>query len=137
MLVAGAVAFQIVRSSSAAADLREGQSLYQANCASCHGANLQGQPDWQTPLADGRMPAPPHDETGHTWHHPDGDLFTIVKFGMGGLVEGYDSAMPAFTGTLTDREIELVLDFIKSRWPPREREYQDARTRERNEAGGL
>ncbi|MGR3200120.1 MAG: c-type cytochrome, partial [Paracoccus sp. (in: a-proteobacteria)] len=40
-----------------------GQRLYAENCASCHGADLEGQPDWQTPLENGRYPAPPHDET--------------------------------------------------------------------------
>ncbi|MCW5719495.1 MAG: cytochrome c, partial [Bauldia sp.] len=67
--------FFVFRASVAAADLRAGQTLYLANCASCHGVDLEGQPNWQTPLADGRFPAPPHDETGHTWHHSDAQLF--------------------------------------------------------------
>lgn len=128
--IAGGVAIGLVRASSNAADLQTGRTLYLANCASCHGADLEGQPNWQTRLPDGRLPAPPHDETGHTWHHPDQDLFTIVKFGMAGLVEGYDGGMPAFAGILSDREIELALAFLKSRWPERERQYQAGRTRE-------
>lgn len=128
---AGLSVFFLVRSASTSADLQTGHTLYLANCAACHGADLEGQPNWQTPLADGRMPAPPHDASGHTWHHPDQDLLTIVRLGMGGLVEGYDSAMPAFADVLTDREIDLVLGFIKSTWPGRELEYQRARTRER------
>ena len=47
-------------------DVVAGQSLYADNCASCHGANLEGQPNWQSPDADGVLPAPPHDGTGHT-----------------------------------------------------------------------
>ena len=31
-----------------------GRELYAANCASCHGANLEGQPDWKTPLPSER-----------------------------------------------------------------------------------
>ena len=53
-------------------DAVAGQVLYQENCASCHGANLEGEPDWRSPKEDGRLPAPPHDETGHTWHHGEG-----------------------------------------------------------------
>lgn len=51
---------------------------------------------------------------------------------MGAIVEGYGpSGMPAFSGLITDREIETILRFIKSTWPPQEREYQRERTRER------
>ena len=101
-----------------------GQDLYVANCASCHGANLEGQPDWKRRLESGRMPAPPHDETGHTWHHADRQLFTITKLGVGGVVPGYESDMPAFEGVLTDEEIRAVLAFIKSTWPDRRRAFQ-------------
>ena len=31
------------------------------------------------------LPAPPHNETGHTWHHPDEMLFAITKYGREGL----------------------------------------------------
>src|SRR4051812_48817691 len=48
-----------------------GKIVYAQHCASCHGANLEGQPDWQHRMPNGRWPAPPHDATGHTWHHPD------------------------------------------------------------------
>ncbi len=37
-----------------------GKSLYEDHCASCHGADLEGQPNWQIPDQDGFMPAPPH-----------------------------------------------------------------------------
>ena len=56
-------------------DLDRGQALYADSCAACHGANLEGQPDWRVPGADGILPAPPHDETGHTWHHDNQLLF--------------------------------------------------------------
>lgn len=58
-----------------------GRSLYGQHCASCHGVNLEGQPDWRKPLPNGRLPAPPHDASGHTWHHPDEILFRITKEG--------------------------------------------------------
>jgi len=94
-----------------------GQALYAQNCASCHGANLEGQPNWRRRLDSGRMPAPPHDESGHTWHHSDQDLFKLTKFGVGAVVPGYESDMPAFEGILSDRQIMAVLAYIKSQWP--------------------
>ena len=101
-----------------------GRQVYAQNCASCHGAELQGQPDWRRRLSNGRMPAPPHDESGHTWHHSDQDLFDITKLGVGGIVAGYESDMPAFEDILSDEEIAAVLAFIKSTWPERQRESQ-------------
>jgi mono/diheme cytochrome c family protein len=70
------------------------------------------------------MPAPPHDETGHTWHHSDQDLFDITKLGVGGVVAGYESDMPAFGDILSDKEITAALAFIKSTWPERQRDVQ-------------
>jgi len=101
-----------------------GQKIYSEYCASCHGANLEGQPNWKRRLENGRMPAPPHDESGHTWHHSDQDLFAITKRGVGGVVPGYESDMLAFGEILSDEEIVAVLAFIKSTWPERQRDVQ-------------
>jgi len=101
-----------------------GQRIYAENCASCHGANLEGQPNWKRRLENGRMPAPPHDDSGHTWHHSDQDLFAITKLGVGGVVPGYESDMLAFGDILSDEEIAAVLAFIKSTWPERQRDVQ-------------
>lgn len=105
-----------------------GSRLYAEHCASCHGRNLEGQPDWTTRLPNGRLPAPPHDATGHTWHHSDADLKLITSKGMTAIVPDYQSDMPAFGDVLSDTEIKAILDFIKSTWPERERAYQTART---------
>ncbi|WP_274626825.1 c-type cytochrome [Arvimicrobium flavum] len=102
-----------------------GRQLYAENCASCHGANLEGQPDWKRPGPNGRLPAPPHDASGHTWHHSDDQLFAITKFGTAAIVgNGYESDMPGFGDRLSDGEIRAVLDFIKAAWPEREAEHQ-------------
>ncbi|HEB79278.1 MAG TPA: cytochrome c [Rhodospirillales bacterium] len=59
-----------------------GRMAYQQYCAPCHGAKLEGQPNWRIRKPDGKLPAPPHDQTGHTWHHPDQHLFRITKNGV-------------------------------------------------------
>ena len=94
-----------------------GEQVYREHCASCHGANLQGQTDWRRRGPDCRLPAPPHDETGHTWHHPDDVLFRITKQGVSAIVPDYESDMPAYADVLTDAGIWAVLAFIKSQWP--------------------
>ena len=122
----------IERSSLARIEL--GKNLYAENCASCHGANLEGQtPEWRKPDADGVFPAPPHDETGHTWHHDDQVLFDYTKLGGARMmassgVEDFNSGMPAFEETLSDGEIWAVLDFIKSTWPAHIQDQQRQRT---------
>jgi mono/diheme cytochrome c family protein len=94
----------------------DGRAVYAEHCASCHGKNLEGQPSWRERLPNGRLPAPPHDANGHTWHHPDRQLFEITKNGVAGMVPGYQSDMPAFASSLSDEQIWAVLAFIKSRW---------------------
>ena len=110
-------------------DIVAGQSLYADNCASCHGANLEGQPNWRSLNADGVLPAPPHDGTGHTWHHDNELLFEYTKLGGAAALEfrgiaGFNSGMPAFNDTLTDNEIWDILTYIRSTWSEREREVQ-------------
>ena len=98
-----------------------GQAVYAQSCASCHGPNLEGKPEWKTPLADGSLPPPPHDSTGHTWHHPDELLLNIIA--NGGDAK-YNFQMPGFKDQLSEEEIAAVLDFIKNNWEREEREYQ-------------
>lgn len=95
-----------------------GQQLYRDYCAACHGADLEGQENWKEPDADGFLPAPPHDATGHTWHHADGLLIAIVAQGTEAIVGGnYRSNMTGFSDQLTEEEILDVLAYIKSTWP--------------------
>ena len=80
---------------------------------------LEGQPNWRIRKPDGLLPAPPHDESGHTWHHADQQLFRLTKFGLAPPLapEGYRSEMPAFGSILSDKQIWAVLAYIKSQWP--------------------
>lgn len=98
-----------------------GADLYARHCAACHGAELEGQPDWRSPKPDGTYPAPPHDASGHTWHHDDAMLFDYVARGGQAVLDdmgvSFKSAMPAFGTVLSDAEITRILDFIASTWP--------------------
>ena len=135
----GAIIFALLQEGYSPADpgnpeqVARGKTVYAQHCAACHGTRLEGQPNWQERLPTGRMPAPPHDASGHTWHHPDHVLFGITKLG---LVPGkyappkYESDMPAFSKQLTDDEIWAVLAYIKSTWSDEIRRAQSEITRD-------
>jgi mono/diheme cytochrome c family protein len=113
-------------------DIALGALLYQDNCAACHGVNLEGRPDWQVPNPDGTLPAPPHDVTGHTWHHDNALLFDYTKRGGQAAlaargITDFKSGMPAFDGVITDADIWNVLAYIRSTWPERAQEIQASR----------
>lgn len=98
--------------------VERGKIVYAAECASCHGKNLEGQPNWRQRDENGKLPAPPHDETGHTWHHSASLLIDLTKRGpqaIAGLE--YETDMPAYENILSDEDIVAVLTYIKSRWP--------------------
>ena len=116
-------------------DLAQGAALYAEHCASCHGTDLEGAPNWRKMGVDGLYPAPPHDETGHTWHHGDRLLFDYTKLGgeetlaMRGVTD-FESAMPGFGHVLSDEQVRDVLAFIKSTWPKLMRRHQEEMTRQ-------
>lgn len=113
------------------AHIIRGKQIYEMHCAACHGAKLEGQANWRERLPTGRLPAPPHDQTGHTWHHPDAVLFGITRNGMAPYAPpGYQSDMPAFGGILSDEDIRAVLAFIRSTWPEEARALQAQVTRD-------
>lgn len=113
-------------------DLENGAARFAENCASCHGADLEGQPNWRTASEDGVLPAPPHDETGHTWHHDNSLLFQYTRLGGQEALEqrgvtGFKSGMPGFDGVLGDDDIWDILAYIRSTWPRRVQEMHKMR----------
>jgi mono/diheme cytochrome c family protein len=115
----------VLRPDDAAVVVR-GAEVYAAECAACHGAELEGQPDWRVRGEDGLLPAPPHDETGHTWHHPSAMLVELTARGPAAMVGGgYESAMPGYGDVLDEEDIVAVLSYIKAQWPPEIRAAHD------------
>lgn len=113
-------------------DVINGQALYSQHCASCHGSNLEGQAAWQTPGENGVLPAPPHNETGHTWHHDNQLLFEYTRLGGKDAlaargVTGFASGMPGFTDVLSEDSVWDVLAYIQSTWPESIRDIQASR----------
>lgn len=108
------------------AEIALGKTVYAQHCAVCHGANLEGAADWKIPNEDGSYKPPPHDETGHTWHHPDSVLLESIRLGASRLPEEFkgDNNMPEFEDVLSMAEITAVLNYIKSSWPAETRQYQ-------------
>ena len=100
--------------------VRQGEPLYNLYCAACHGSNGEGQPNWKTSNSDGSLPAPPHDNNGHTWHHADDLLVELVANGS----NFPQSTMPTFDDQLSEDEIRAILEYIKTWWGPEERRFQ-------------
>ena len=101
--------------------IAQGKAVYEQHCAACHGPNGEGQPDWRERKDDGSLPAPPHDNTGHTWHHADEVLIEIITNGQPTFAQ---SQMPVYKDILSQEEIEASLEFLKSWWGPDERAFQ-------------
>ncbi len=110
-----------------AAVVARGKDLYARECASCHGANGQGVPGWETKSTTSKPLAPPHDGTGHTWQHPDHALIELTKYGTSEvacrtIVPG---VMPEFSEVLPDGDVIAILSYIKAKWPPATRLRHD------------
>ena len=93
----------------------KGVQLYAANCQVCHG-DREGQG------ATGG--APPHNDTGHTWHHPDAQLKDWILNGkLPGATPTF-GAMPAFKDALTEEQVDTILSYVRSWWTTEQRESQ-------------
>lgn len=111
--------------------VESGKTVYATYCAECHGVNLEGEEEWKIQNEDGTFRSPPHDASGHTWHHGDPTLLASIRLGGARFVGaniGGTSPMPAFAETLTDEEVTAVLTFIKSTWPSDIRALQQEAT---------
>ncbi len=107
-------------------EIAAGRQIYADYCAECHGADLQGEAEWKLQNEDGSFRAPPHDASGHTWHHSDDVLLEVIRLGGARLTEdvGGTSNMPAYGEILSEAQIQTVLTYIKSTWPEEARQVQ-------------
>ncbi len=92
-----------------------GYGLFQQHCATCHKPDASGAPNWKTADAQGKLPPPPLNGTGHAWHHPLALLRQIVR--NGGIPMG--GSMPPFKVKLDGRQIDDILAWVQSHWPDR------------------
>lgn len=87
--------------------------VYSANCQTCHGVMAKGAPNWREPDADGKYPPPPLNGSGHSWHHPRKLLKEMISNGT-----QPQGNMPAWKDKLSDEEIDNVITWFQSIWPP-------------------
>lgn len=90
-----------------------GSSLFQQNCAVCHGVNAEGTKEWKKTDANGNYPPPPLDGSAHAWHHSIPQLARSIK--EGGIKLG--GVMPAFGDKLSDQDVLAVIAYFQSKWP--------------------
>ncbi len=95
---------------------KRGQSLYTANCSSCHGADGTGSGP-----AAASLPHPPADLTNH-FHKKTGgvgDAYLFWRISEGGAVEPFksmQSTMPGFKGALNEGQRWDVLAYVHTRF---------------------
>lgn len=112
--------------SDGAKPMEEGKKIYQQYCASCHGVQGEGMPNWEEQNALGELPAPPHNAEGHTWKHSDGMLYRLISEGWRDPWNKTERlTMPAFGNTLTPQQIQLVVNYLKTLWTPEQRRHQE------------
>lgn len=97
-----------------AEQVQRGAAIYAANCATCHGARAEGAEDWHRLGPDGKFPPPPLDGSAHAWHHPRAQLKQIILDGT----ETRGGGMPAWRGKLSDADVDAVIAWFQSLWPP-------------------
>lgn len=94
-----------------------GKQLYDQTCATCHGTNGKGVSKDLLGLQ-----AQPVDFTDCSFasREPDSDFMAVAH--QGGPARGFSIQMPAFGGTLSEEELQSVLDYVRTfctdeNWP--------------------
>jgi len=106
-------------------EVEAGRIVYQKYCASCHGVRGEGEPNWETPNAQGELPSPPHNAEGHTWKHSDAMLYRMVSEGWRDPFNKTERlTMPPFRDALSPEEIRDVITHLRTLWTPEQRQFQ-------------
>jgi len=87
----------------------DGQALFTASCAACHGSDGRGRTSAELGFA---TPVPDFTDCDFANREPDGDWGAIIH--QGGPVRGFDRMMPAFGEALTQSEIDAILLHVRS-----------------------
>lgn len=94
----------------APASVAAGKSLYDTQCASCHGTTGKG---------DGKMaammnPPKPSDFTDASWKHgsTDGEIFTLISEGSKG------TSMRGYASRMKTEDIWNVVNYLRTLGPP-------------------
>ena len=88
-------------------NLAEGESLYQANCSSCHGGGGKGD----GPASGGLNPKPQNlAET----QSEQSDAYLYWRISEGGLMEPFNSLMPAWRGLLDEDQIWQIITYVRT-----------------------
>jgi cbb3-type cytochrome c oxidase subunit III len=109
LLAAALLACAAAPSAGAGSARSAGETVFMTNCTGCHGATAAGQPGLFPSLRANPYVSGDPKRVIHT-----------VKFGLTGKIVAngvaYDGQMPAWTGTLTDRQIADVITYIRTSW---------------------
>ncbi len=111
--------------------ITQGRVYYEETCAKCHGISGEGMfPEAPLePDASGRYGAPPHNSTGHTWHHTDELLLRyVLEGGFADLSNFYP--MPRWDDLYDREKAALIIAYIKTMWTDEQRIYQHHMTAE-------
>jgi len=94
---------------SAGISLASGQSVYEANCSSCHGVRGEGD----GPLSAGLQPAPAKHADG-TYMNALSNAHIYKVIAEGGAAVGKSSMMAPWGTSLSDDEINSLVVFIRT-----------------------
>lgn len=88
-------------------NLVEGESLYQANCSSCHGSGGEGD----GPASGGLNPKPQNLAENQS---EQSDAYLYWRISEGGLMEPFNSLMPAWRGLLDEDQIWQIITYVRT-----------------------
>jgi mono/diheme cytochrome c family protein len=87
----------------------EGRKLYSTYCTTCHGDKGKGDG-----MAAGSLPVKPKDHTDGATMNQLTDQFLIDVISRGGGAVGKSTFMPAWGGSLNEKQVRDVVAYIRS-----------------------